>query len=210
MTRQPRLKPQGWEGRNSATRRHGRGRTSRTSGRLSNNEGVTEAIAIVSILSGAAVAIVVPFINARLERSRIEEQSRRVRLEELRGLLDQSVQHLYDAWGLLFDIEQEAQKAIRSTTALRKLDATLTKQADVIVQDGLRINIRTPPDASIVTAHREAQDLFARYEAEYRRSPEVKLPPPPPTTAMSQAIAGFMEEIHAFVGVVPPVSSTRK
>lgn len=37
---------------------------------------VTEAIAIVSVLSGAAVAIVVPFISARLERSRIRAQGR--------------------------------------------------------------------------------------------------------------------------------------
>jgi hypothetical protein len=37
---------------------------------------VTEAIAIVGVLSGAAVAIVVPFISARLERSRIRQQGR--------------------------------------------------------------------------------------------------------------------------------------
>jgi hypothetical protein len=43
----------------------------RLSDRLSKIEEVTAAIAIVSILSGAAVAIIVPFISARLERSRM-------------------------------------------------------------------------------------------------------------------------------------------
>jgi hypothetical protein len=45
---------------------------------------MTELLAIVSIVSGAAVAITVPFINARLERSRLEQQSRDARVEELR------------------------------------------------------------------------------------------------------------------------------
>jgi hypothetical protein len=67
---------------------------------------MTEAIALAGMLSGAAVAILVPFISARLEGNRMEQQGRDARLEELRVILDGAVQRLYDAWTVLYEVEQ--------------------------------------------------------------------------------------------------------
>jgi hypothetical protein len=48
-------------------------------------------IAVVSIVASATVAIVVPVITARLERSRLHIQLSRGALDELRGVLDSAV-----------------------------------------------------------------------------------------------------------------------
>ena len=50
------------------------------------------AIAIVSIVSGATVAIVVPVVSARLERNRLRWQARSARIDELRDVLDAGLQ----------------------------------------------------------------------------------------------------------------------
>jgi hypothetical protein len=71
---------------------------------------MTELLAIVRIVSGAAVAITVPFINARLERSRLEQQSRDARAEELRALLDGAVQHLWKTWTILYEVSEEGRR----------------------------------------------------------------------------------------------------
>jgi hypothetical protein len=172
---------------------------------------MAEAIAIVSIVSGAAVAIVVPFINSRLERSRMQSQSRDARMEELRGLLDGSIQHLYAAWTSLFEIDEQRQQELPrpdlQNEFLLHVGGTLAEQADAIVQDGLRIRLRTPPESAIGSAHLAAQNVFLAYEAQYRsflRSELMEQEKPPRSSAqnLSSAIGVFMNEIQEFVGVV--------
>ncbi len=50
-----------------------------------------EAISIVSIASGATVAVAVPYINARFERVRLRQQDHSLRLDELRQRLDDAM-----------------------------------------------------------------------------------------------------------------------
>jgi hypothetical protein len=71
---------------------------------------MAELIAVVSIIAGAAVAIIVPFIGARLERSRFVEQSRQARMNELRDILDVTLQHLYVAGTILYEIQDESNR----------------------------------------------------------------------------------------------------
>ncbi len=172
---------------------------------------MADPVAIVSVVSGAAVAIGVPFINARLERSRLEQQSRDARLEELRVLLDGAVQHLYDTWTVLFELEQEAQRELprrkRSNEFLHRSGGRLSEQTDVVIQDGLRIALRTPPEAGIGAVHRAAQDSIASFERDYRlflesERFERETPPLPPTVELSQATGRFIDEVRVFVGVV--------
>jgi hypothetical protein len=180
---------------------------------VSKIQEVAEVIAIVSIVSGAAVAITVPFINARLERSRRELQGREARFEELRVLLDDAVQHLYTAWTILYEIEQEAQQGLpRPQSAYKHLvqhGTDLTSQVDVLIQDGLRLTLRTPPGSALKSAHAEAQQACTQYELEYRQFLGSELvdqerPPRPPSIELSNAIALFMDEIRDFVGVALP------
>jgi hypothetical protein len=51
---------------------------------------VTVALAIVSVVSGAAVAIVVPWITSALERRRLRQQVAESRIDELRAVLDEA------------------------------------------------------------------------------------------------------------------------
>jgi hypothetical protein len=177
---------------------------------------VTELLALVSIVSGAAVAITVPFVNARLERSRLEKQSRDARVEELRALLDGAVQRLWKTWTILYDVDQEGQRELPrpqwSDTRLRQLGADLTTELDSVVQDGLRIKLRTPPDSPVNQAHEKALDFVLRCELDHRKFLESELmdherPPQPPITEFSEAIGRFMGEIRAFVGIVEPTAA---
>jgi type II secretory pathway pseudopilin PulG len=115
---------------------------------LSDYDDVTELLALVSIVSGAAVAVTVPFINARLERSRLEKQGRDARVEELRALLDGAVQHLRKTWTILYEVSEEGQRDLPrpqwSDGRLRQLGDELTTELDSVVEDGLRIKLRTP------------------------------------------------------------------
>jgi hypothetical protein len=177
---------------------------------------MTELLAIVSIVSGAAVAITVPFINARLERSRLERQSRDARVEELRALLDGAVQHLWKTWTILYEVSEEGQRELPrpqwSDRRLRQLGDELTTELDAVVEDGLRIKLRTPPDSPMNAAHEKALEFVLRSELDHRKfleneSMDQERPPQPPTTEFSEAIGRFMGEIRAFVGVVDPTAA---
>jgi hypothetical protein len=172
---------------------------------------MADPVAIVSVVSGAAVALGVPFINARLERTRLEHQSRHTRLEELRVLLDDAVQHLYDAWTILYEIGQESERGLPrpewSDEYLRGRGKDLTEQTDVLVHDGLRIALRTHSGAPIVAVHDQAQQYVIEYELYFRRFLESELfdqekPPEPPITDLSAATSRFMDEVRQFVGAV--------
>jgi hypothetical protein len=177
---------------------------------LKNGE-VAEAIALVSIVSGAAVAVLVPFVNARLERARLTQQSRDARVDELRGLLDDALQHLYVSGTILYEINEERPRGLPrpdwSDKRLGQLGQRLTEQTDVVQQDGLRISLRTPPSAAIYAAHREALDAMLRYEVQYRHFAESGLrdqekPPEAPLHEVSVAAEKLVTEVRAFAGVV--------
>jgi type II secretory pathway pseudopilin PulG len=179
---------------------------------------VAEAIAIVSIVSGAAVAVLVPFINARLERSRLAQQSQGARLEELRGILDAALQQLYVAATIFYEI-REWQKIREWQNQAPKPEwegriskhvSQLSEQVDKVNEQGLRIQLRTPQGAAIATAFAEAANHVLRYEVAFRhffesesRQPEQ---PPPPFNEMTVALAKFLEEVRKFAGVVPAPS----
>jgi hypothetical protein len=178
---------------------------------LFKNEVVAEAIALVSIVSGAAVAVLVPFVSARLERTRLTQQSRDARMDELRGLLDEALRHLYLAGTVLYEINEERPRELPrpdwSAERLKKLGQRLTEQADVVMQDGLRISLRTPPSAAIYGEYRVAVDAILWYELEYRHFVESERrdqekPPEAPWHEVSAAIGKFMTEVRTFAGVV--------
>jgi type II secretory pathway pseudopilin PulG len=139
---------------------------------LNISSGLTEAIAIVSILSGAAVAIVVPFISARLERSRMKQQSREARTAELHALLDGAAQHLYEAWTILYEVEQVPRELPRpewSDQQLRKLSDRLTEHVDTLSLDSIRISVRTSKRSPVTAAFYRARGPIDGYELEFRR-----------------------------------------
>lgn len=167
---------------------------------------MADTVAIVSIVSGAAVAIFVPFINATLERRRLDQQARESRLDELRAVLDRATRHVNTAWTTLYDMEQ----AVGTEPPVDRLlgfGTKLRKEVDVVVEDGLAIKLRTPDGSSIARAHEDLLNVLSLYEVDYRRFVEEggldndEIPPRPPTGEASEAMTSFIKEVRAFVGV---------
>jgi tRNA 2-selenouridine synthase SelU len=173
---------------------------------------VADPVAITSVVSGAAVAIGVPFINAQLEGRRLERQSQDARLDELRRLLDDAVQHLWTAWTIFYEIDGEMREEASGPERLRSLGDKLTETTDVVVADALRIRLRTPLGAMISAKHAEAQKLVVGYESAYRRYLEDDADaadgrnerPRPSTVDLGTATERFIDASQEFVGVVRP------
>jgi hypothetical protein len=175
---------------------------------------MAELIAVVSIIAGAAVAIIVPFIGARLERSRLVQQSRDARINELRDLLDATLQHLYVAGTILYEIQEESNHEW-SDTRLDKLGVRLTEQTDVVHQDSIRIQLRISPDAAIAQSIIDGARIISQYELTYRlflsdvENREQTKPPPSPVRDIWEVLSTLMRNVRAFAGIVqaPDVTS---
>jgi hypothetical protein len=126
---------------------------------------VAEAVAIVSVVSGAVVAVGVPFINARLERAKVIAQAEGARLDELRSVLDGAAVSLGVARSTIADfIEATAREAEPwSPPAVDAVD-----KAQLALRElGLwrrRLAIGLGPDSPTYIAYADFVDAFrARY-----------------------------------------------
>lgn len=176
---------------------------------------MADPVAIVSVISGATVAIGVPFINARLERRRLQHQSRTARLDELRALLDTTLQHLFRGYWILYAIGEERKKQPSSDEwseeRLRELGKELAEETEILAQHGLRVKLRTPAAVALGQTQDRANRIFLQYNAQYRRYLASDLvdqekPPAPPTDEAWGAVREMIEDIREYVGVVPPTS----
>jgi hypothetical protein len=172
---------------------------------------MADLVALVSIVSGATVAIGGHFINAGLERQRIKLQVADARLQELGELLDGSVQHFWAAYRTLFAIREAPQPGDPewSPERMRERGVELDEHVRQVVADALRIGIRTPADAEITMAHDDANRIIRVYEAEYREYldhdlADEKSPPRPPDRELFDAMGVFRRSIRRYVGVVEP------
>jgi acyl-CoA reductase-like NAD-dependent aldehyde dehydrogenase len=126
---------------------------------------VADAVAIISVLSSAAVAISVPFINAWLERQRLRYQTSQERFAELRTLLDQSAERLTETQTVLVELlSQGLGKPTRREGAKQRL----TELAIEVFQDNARLALRLGGDHRIYQAHSEAMSVLHKAEAEQR------------------------------------------
>jgi hypothetical protein len=199
-----------------------------------DNRALADAVAIVSIVAGATVAIAVPFINAMLERRRLRWQSETARFDELRALLDAAIVHAYEAWTVVYEWEQvegqkDPQSAEWSPKRLRALASAMTAKFDEVQRDQFHINVRLPAGAPITEKHLRMRDVLIRCEFQYTRyveggGPEQRLKPPvrlpaaglvPSTdegTAATEegraALSEFMNEVRSFVGATSEARET--
>jgi len=174
---------------------------------------VADWVAISSVVSSASVAIAVPFITARNERKRYEQQSLDARRDELRQLFDSSIQHLFKGYDVLYSIGRESveHRAGRSSMdRLRALGRQLQNETWLIAQHGLRVGLRVPAGASLAQKQTEVNRIFLHYAFEYdnylKANPaDASALPPSPHKEAFAGIRDFREEIRAFLGVVPPL-----
>jgi hypothetical protein len=134
---------------------------------------MANVVAIISVLSTAAVAIAVPFINARLERRRLAWQSKQAQLDDLRRLLDDANLRIQEATGVLWEILDVPfpQGPPRTMDRLATMERSTFSEDELsrigvladryertfqeITQDGTRLDLRLGPDDSVTRAHAE-------------------------------------------------------
>ena len=131
-------------------------------------------------------------------------------MDELRTLLDTASVHMYEAWTVLYEIEQEfgPESAARvvSETRARALAESLTAKFDEVMRDELRIQVRLPDRASVTEKHRAMRSLLQTAEYNYRHyveggGPNAGQPPDLPSTSLgSAAIGDFMNEVRGVIG----------
>jgi hypothetical protein len=175
---------------------------------------MANVIAIVGIGAGALVAIVVQVMSARTEEARIRQQSADARVQELRDLLDGSVQQFWAAYRTLFAIRQALEPSYPewSPELTREFGERLARHVDLVAGYGLRVGIRTPEGADVARAHTVADKIIRDYAAEYRAYVEYSLgdeqgPPPPPDEEFFKGLRELRQAIRDHVGVVEPTKA---
>jgi hypothetical protein len=182
-----------------------------------DNRALADPVAIVSIVSGATVAIAVPFIGATLERRRLRWQTEMARMDELRTLLDTASVHMYEAWTVLYEIEQEfGQESggrVVPEERSRALAESLTAKFDEVMRDELRIQVRLPDGALVTEKHRAMRSLLQTAEYNFRHyvesgGPNAGQPPDLPSTSLGgDAIGDFMSEVRRVIGATSEARS---
>jgi hypothetical protein len=127
---------------------------------------VADAVAIVSVVSGATVAITVPLISSVLERQRLRWQDNQARLDELRGIVDTTLGQMARVADLIFDVQQETSTpTAKMPVRLAEISAGLTEAYAAIKAHGLQIGLRLGPKDDIAAAHNAIELIVADVEA---------------------------------------------
>lgn len=172
--------------------------------------GMADPVAIVSIVSGATVAITVPFISAALERARLARQSAQERLEELRALLDACVLRFSETMALLADFEQGLGhgRLDAGQRRFQELRDAFTAKNDEVFRHGLLLSMRVGSSHPLAQAHKETVQVSMAYQAglaAVEAHPDAA-PPAPPYLEFSNAMFRFMDTIAPVIGpTLPPV-----
>jgi hypothetical protein len=168
----------------------------------------TVVVAIASVISSAGVAIAVALISGRNERAREELHRVEARRDELRQLLDSSVQHLFRGYDILYTIDSLEDA---STERLRQLGEQLTEATWLIAQHGLRVALRVPAGTSLARKQSDVNRIFLTYEFEFRNYLEAleadvqSTFPPSPHREAFKGIIELNHEIRSFLGVIEPL-----
>jgi hypothetical protein len=141
-------------------------------------------------------------------------------MDELRALLDTASVHMYEAWTVLYEIEQEfgPESASRdvSTTRATALAESLTAKFDEVMRDEMRLQVRLPKGASLTEKLSEMRFLLQTAEYNYRHYieggglVEDRLPDLPSTVLGATAIGDFMNEARLVVGATPEARHGRR
>jgi hypothetical protein len=119
---------------------------------------MTDLIAIVSVVSGAAVAITVPWITAMLERKRLREQVYEARIDELRTVLDQAGIALNQAFSALPTWEVLGQDALgQDERSIVAVYANSRKTLEAVNAQAERLAIRLGEDSPVFTGYDKAR-----------------------------------------------------
>lgn len=119
---------------------------------------MADSIAIISVVSGAVVAVTVPLISSALERLRLRSQLRESRIDELRAVLDQAAIALDEARAGLPTWEVLAQEQRSQVAAY----ADSRKALSAVGAQGERIAVRLGEYSPLFTSYEHARAALGR------------------------------------------------
>jgi hypothetical protein len=153
---------------------------------------VADPVAIISVVSGATVAIVVPFISARLERQRLRYEGSQERFTELRQLLDGAAERLIESLTVLT-------RFMTPEPDVPLPGDRLTELAVDLFRDQTRLALRLGGDHEVVSAHRDAMWILHRVEGLWR----TKRTPPSfdDRNSFDEATGNFLRAAASIVAV---------
>jgi hypothetical protein len=171
---------------------------------------VADAVAIVSVVSGATVAIVVPFVNSMLERQRLRWQGNQARLDELRSIVDSSLAEMVRVHDLLWDLAELADSPESGPTAKERraaLAEELTRAYGAVKTLGTRIGLRLGNEDAVAVAHDNVEVIVAQAEiAAARPLQRGEVPDAAELWAarneLGLAIGRFQEQVRELIGPI--------
>lgn len=125
---------------------------------------MADPVAIISVATSGAVAIVVPFVNERLTRRRLLFEAEQRRFDDVRALLDGTLGRMGEAIACLHDFEEP-----HTVQELHTRWDAFTAVTDEMFRDQLRLAMRLGEDDPITRAHEEARSGFQHAQAASRR-----------------------------------------
>jgi uncharacterized protein YycO len=156
---------------------------------------LADTVAIVSVISGATVAITVPFINSVLERQRLRWQGNQARLDELRSIVDSTIGEMARAHDLLYDIAVEGDKQGR----LAERSAALTACYLATKTYGTQLGLRLGTDDDVTVSHTAVEGILANAEVVVEHDPDgvstVR-------DQLGEAIAVFQTSVRDLIGPI--------
>jgi hypothetical protein len=158
---------------------------------------VADPVAIISVVSGATVAVAVPLINARLEQNRLREQRTQERFAELRTVLDGAAERLIEGHTVWSRMMAVAHKG--ASGELADLGERFTEVAVEVFRDDTRLFLRLGESHEAVAAHQDAQ--LRLHEAEGRWRTEQTPPGMKENTEFGEATSRFLSAAHRVVAV---------
>jgi hypothetical protein len=156
---------------------------------------LADTVAIVSVISGATVAITVPFINSVLERQRLHWQGNQARLDELRSIVDSTIGEMARAHDVLYDIAVEGDKQGR----LAERSATLTACYAAVKTYGTRLGLRLGTDDDVTASHTTVEGILANAEVVVGHDPDDV---PEIRNQLGEAIAVFQTAVRDLIGPI--------
>ena len=122
----------------------------------------SDALAIVSVASGAVVAVSVPYISARLERAKLRVQAATAHLDELRSRLDDAVIALANSEVALEAAEPAIETAQRRRSGEPERDGARVaitnfgNAVEEVNKQSQLLAVRVGPHSTLLLAYAEA------------------------------------------------------
>jgi hypothetical protein len=162
---------------------------------------MADPVAITSVVASATVAIVVPFISARLEQRRLQSQLTQERFAELRTLLDGAAARLFETMGVFVMVIS----ARAGGSAQDRPIERLTELAVEVFRDNVRLSLRLGGGHDVVVTHMHAMQIV--HEAEGKSRTQQTAPSAEEHASLGVAASDFLRaagKIFAFPSQTSP------